>query len=246
MPDIRVGFLYPGYSAEDDYPLAEGLIRPRAELRLVHTTMGEDAHRLDALLDMGSEERLRAGAEELRPAHVDSVVWACTSGSFVFGLEGARAQARRVGDLLAVPATSTSLAFLDALDALRIRRVAVAATYPQDIADSFRRFLNAGGIEVLRTGAGGIVTAVEVGRLSGQDVRAFAAANDDPDAEALLMPDTALHTIATVAQLEGDLGKTVLTANQVTIWAGLRLAGFAVPQAGLGRLFRVPAAVTPA
>lgn len=237
MADTRVGFLYPGFSAEDDYPLAESVIRPAVTLRVVHTTMGEDAHRLDALLDMGSEERLRVGAEALRPADVGAVVWACTSGSFVFGLQGARDQARRIGDLLHVPATSTSLAFLDALDALGIRRVAVAATYPRDIADSFREFLNAGGMDVLRTGARGIITAVEVGRLTAASVRAFAAAHDHPAAEAVLLPDTALHTIGSVARLERELGKTVLTANQVTIWAGLRLAGYSVPQTGLGRLF---------
>jgi maleate cis-trans isomerase len=39
------------------------------------------------------------------------------------------------------------------------------------------------------------------------------------------------------------VGKPVLTANQVTVWAGLRLAGVFRPQGGLGRLFRTDSAV---
>jgi hypothetical protein len=42
--------------------------------------------------------------------------------------------------------------------------------------------------------------------------------NDNPDAEAILVPDTALHTVAWLEQLEAAAGKPVLTANQVTFW----------------------------
>ena len=52
------------------------------------------------------------------------------------------------------------------------------------------------------------------------------------------MPDTALHTVAFLDELEAAVGKTVLTANQVTVWEAMRLAGRVTPQQGLGRLFR--------
>jgi maleate cis-trans isomerase len=62
--------------------------------------------------------------------------------------------------------------------------------------------------------------------------------NDHLDAEALLVPDTALHSVAWLEELEAAIGKPVLTANQVTFWEALRLAGRLEPQAGLGTLFR--------
>jgi maleate cis-trans isomerase len=52
-----------------------------------------------------------------------------------------------------------------------------------------------------------------------------------------LIPDTAMHTIAQVDELERLLGKPVLTANAVTVWEGLRIAGIACRAAGLGTLF---------
>ena len=45
-----------------------------------------------------------------------------------------------------------------------------------------------------------------------------------------------------VAALEHALGKPVLTANQVSAWEGLRLAGVSCACAGLGALFAGQAA----
>src|SRR5919109_1836748 len=101
-----VGLLYPGHAAEDDYPLAEKLLGPDVALPVVHTSVGEDAHRVDALLDLGGADRLAEGAEMLRPLGVDAVVWACTSGSFVFGWDGARQQTDQLAERLGVPASS--------------------------------------------------------------------------------------------------------------------------------------------
>ncbi|MFD0776044.1 maleate cis-trans isomerase, partial [Streptomonospora algeriensis] len=168
----------------------------------------------------------------------DAAVWACTSGSFVFGWEGARTQAEGVGEEAGAPASSTSFAFVNALRALEISRVAIAASYPAEVAERFVEFLGAAGIEAAAWSGRGIVTAAEVGTLSGDDVLEWVAAGDHPDAEAVLVPDTALHSAAILEALEDRLGKTVLTANQVSVWEGLRLAGATAPRDGLGTLFR--------
>jgi maleate cis-trans isomerase len=236
---VTVGLLYPGHSAEDDYPALEARLGGEVRLPVVITSVGEDAHRVDALLDLGRAERLADGAAELAAAKPDAVMWACTSGSFVFGPEGARNQASGVAAALGVPASSTSIAFVDALKALGVRRVAVAASYPEDVARHFVRFLTAGGTEVVAMGSHGIVTAAEVGTLERDQVISMVRAADHPDAEAVLVPDTAMHTLQIVDELEAAIGKPVLTANQVTVWKGLQLLG-PVPQLeGIGSLFTV-------
>jgi maleate cis-trans isomerase len=246
MTAPTVGILYPGYSAEDDYALAEALLaRPAGfhppglggpRLPLVHTLMREDAHRVDALLDIGGDDVLADGVRALG-GPLDSVVWACTSGSFVFGWDGARAQVEALGAVAGVPASSTSFAFVDACARLGVSRVAVGATYPDDVAERFVAFLGAAGIEVLSLSAKGIVTAAEVGTLPKETVLEFAAAADHPDAQAVLLPDTALHTIGLLDALDARVGKPVLTANQVSVWQGLRLAGADAVRQGFGALF---------
>ncbi|MET8903162.1 MULTISPECIES: decarboxylase [unclassified Streptomyces] len=232
-----LGFLYPGHSGEDDYPRIEQLLGSDIRVDLVHTDIGEDAHRVDALLEMGSPGRLAAGVEELRLAGADAVVWACTSGSFVHGWEGAQEQVRGLAQTAGLPASSTSFAFVHAVREVGARRVAIGATYPQDVAQLFAEFLGAAGIEVVDVVGSGIITAAEVGTWTEAEVLALARAADRPDAEAVLLPDTALHTAAHIPALEKELGKPVLTANQVTIWEGLRLADRRVNAPELGALF---------
>lgn len=232
-----VGLLYPGFGAEDDFPALEERLGGAVRLPLVHTSVGEDAHRVDALLDLGSPKRLADGAADLRPHHPDSVVWACTSGSFVFGWDGAREQAQGVADVLGLPVSSTSIAFVEALKAMGLTQVAVAASYPEDVAVHFVDFLKHGDVETVSFGTHGIYTAAEVGLLTHDQVIAMVKAADVPDAEAVLVPDTAMHSLMWLDDLEAAVGKPVLTANQVSVWEGLRIADGPTAFDGLGALF---------
>ncbi len=240
MAKATVGFLYPGHSAEDDYPRMESMLSEagvQAGLPLVHTDIGTDAHRVDALLEMGSVDRLTASLAELLTHRPQAVVWACTSASFVFGWEGAADQVRRLSEAAGLPASSTSFAFAHAVRELGLERVAIAATYPADVAGLFEDFLKAAGVAVTATRGSGIITAAEVGTWGRDEVLRLAREGDDPAAQAVLLPDTALHTAAWVAELEAELGKPVLTANQVTAWEGLRLLSHPATVPALGTLF---------
>ena len=237
-----VGLLYPGHSAEDDYPALEERLATAGHgdvrLPLVHTSVGEDAHRVDALLDLGGHERLVEGARSLTAGvALDSLMWACTSGSFVFGWEGAHRQVEQLAEATGLPTSSTSIAFVNACRALGPERVAVAASYPQDVAERFVEFLGRGGIEVTSMGSHGIVTAAEVGTLTREQVVALVRGVDRERAQAVLVPDTAMHTLAWVDDLEDAAGMPVLTANQVTVREGLVLAGAPPTLPGLGTLF---------
>ena len=230
------GFIYPDHAAEQDYPYAADLLDAR--LPVVHI-YGTDLHAVPELLDLGSPGRLAGGAQALATHRPASVVWACTSGSFVYGPAGARQQADELAAVAGVPASSTSLGYLAALEAIGVTRVAVAASYPDDIAQLFVDYLAAAGIDVVAMSSAGIDTAAEVGTLTPEQVVALASEHDHPDAQALLVPDTAMRTLAVLPALEAALGKPVLTANQVTIWEGLRLAGVRPRHAELGRLFAI-------
>lgn len=236
---VTVGFLYPGHAAEDDYPTAEAMLGGGVRLAVRHT-YGEDLHAVAELLDLGSSDKLAEGCRALvAEHHPRAVLWACTSGSFVFGWDGAVEQVAGVSAAAGgLPASSTSFAFVRAARAIGARTVAVAASYPADVADYFVRFMADAGLAVTGMAASNIRTAAEVGDLPDDDVVALATAHDHPDADAVLVPDTAMRTFALVDRIEEKLGKPVLTANQVTIWEGLRLAGGLREFDGPGTLFR--------
>ncbi len=239
-----LGVLYPGHAAEDDYAIGGDLLLAPVDILIVHTRVDDDMNTIEDARRTGESERLSDGVHELRTRcaathqRLDAVLWACTAGSFVFGLAGARDQARRISDAAAAPATSTSLAFVEATHALGIRRVAVAATYPAEEAALFGAFMADAGIEVLVIDSAEVADGAGGSLFTDDEVVALAVGADRPDADAILVPDTAIRSMRILDRLEAAAGKPVLTANQVTIWQGLRLAGALQRQPSLGTLFR--------
>ncbi|MEV6016126.1 decarboxylase [Streptomyces sp. NPDC051997] len=232
-----LGILYPGHAAEDDYPRIEQLLGSDVRLTVVHTDTAEDAHRVDALLDLGSAPRLAAGVEELRLSGAEAVLWASAGGSFVHGAQGAHEQVRALAMAAGVPASSTSFAFAHAAREIGARRVAIGSACPDDVVALFAEFLKETGTEAVAVRGSAAVTAAEPAGWDYDGVLALARAADHPDADAVLLPDTALHTAAHLTKLEKDLAKPVLTASQVTVWEALRLTDRRVNAPRLGSLF---------
>ncbi|WP_338485237.1 decarboxylase [Streptomyces sp. SCSIO 75703] len=232
-----LGILYPGHSGEDDYPRIEQLLGSNVRVDLVNTeTAGDDALGADPLRAMGTPARLEADVAELRLAGADALVWASTSGGFLHGRDGARVQIRTLARMAGMPASSTSFAFVHAAREMGVRRLAVGATYPDDMAALFAEFLRSAGAEVVSvTGAG--AGAAETAAWGEGELLTLVRGADHPDAEAVLVPDNALLTVAHLPALEKHLGKPVLTANQVTVWEALRLADRRLNAPELGALF---------
>lgn len=233
VDSARLGFLYPGRAAEDDYPDLVRRLSAPAVAEVVHTSVGElgDLHTIEALHAMGEHERLAEGAAVLRERGAVAAMWACTSGSFVYGWGGAMEQVATLREHAGVPASSTSFAFVRAARSLGIRRVAVAATYPEPVAERFTDFLRVGGIDVVAVTPNDVMTATEAGEMSGDATVRMIVSGDRPGAEAVLVPDTALRTASVLPRLSRAVGKPVLTANQVTVWEAARLAGLAGAEA---------------
>ncbi|MFI9149879.1 decarboxylase [Streptomyces sp. NPDC053367] len=232
-----LGFLCPGDHPKDDYPRIEQLLASDIRVDVIGTATDEDARRVEVLRRTGSVDRLTADVEALRLAGAEAVVWASTSGSFVHGWEGAHEQVRSLALAAGMPASATSFAFVHAAQEIGVRRVAVAATYPDDVAGLFAQFLRSAGLEVVSVRAAGVGSAAEAGAWDAPELFALAEQADTGEAEALLVPDTALHTAAHLPALEEALGKPVLTAGQVTVWEALRLTDRRVNAPALGALF---------
>ncbi|QTP57308.1 maleate cis-trans isomerase [Billgrantia antri] len=196
-------------------------------------------HEHMALMSLGATERLAAVAEGLvKGGGVQAVVWACTSGSFIGGLEWAFAQSRELSQWLGVPATSTALAFRDALAALACRRVDLLSPYPPEVTEQLMTFLSDSHVGVDGLQVLDCPYAADSHRLDiAAAVRDFAKRypSDNP----ILVPDTAINTLERVGAMNREAGRMVLTANQVSLWAGLRLLGRSGPPRYLQALAEV-------
>jgi maleate isomerase len=163
------------------------------------------------------------GVAEVKAVSPLVTAYACTSGSFVGGLAGENALVAAMTEAGAPAAVTTSGALLTALRHLDIKRVATATPYTADITAGLSSYLTEAGVDVVAASGLGLTSDIWTVPydVTGQLVRD----TDHSDAEAVFISCTNLPTYDAIAPLEEELGKPVLTANQVTMWSALTLAG---------------------
>jgi len=69
------------------------------------------------------------------------------------------------------------------------------------------------------------------------ELYAWARQHVPAKAEAVFFGGNGLRAIGVISALEQDLGRPVLTANQVAFWNALRQTGVSVPVTGYGQVF---------
>jgi maleate cis-trans isomerase len=235
----RLGFLYPPCGAEDELYLYGEQAASNITVTLIGTRIfgDDDEHAVDHLKHTGRLDNLRRSAAILGRLNPAVILWACTSGSFIDGLDHAKAQAAAVSEAAGCPGSSTSLAFATACSHLGVSKVAVLASYPEATSEAFTRFLAECGLSVTAMRWLSIPSGPAAAEIGTVNLLAMASAMSLGGAEALLIPDTAIPAWAVIAPLEDQLAIPILTANQVTLWEALRLADVLKPRRDWGRLF---------
>lgn len=169
---------------------------------------------------LGDADAVHRATRDVLAPEPRVVAFNCNSASFVGGPEGEHALVQTMLEAGAPAAVTTSGALIDACRMLGVRRLAIATPYLASITERLLRFLLDFDIEP--------VSAVDLGlndriwRVSYPQIVAVALAADRPDADAVFLACTNLPTYDLISPLERMLGKPVLTANQVTMWAVLR------------------------
>lgn len=193
----------------------------------------------DALRAMNME--VRQAARQLATLSPDVLAYVCTAGSFVDGAAGARTLLDELRGVVACPVVATSVAMTEALRHLGIVRLALATPYPEEVTEAERRFLVAGGFDVVSCECLGR-SGPEVRPTTFDEIMALVRTVDRPEAQAIFISCTDLRVTEMIAHLERELRKPMLTSNQVTLWGILRALGMDTPVESWGQLFmRAPA-----
>jgi maleate isomerase len=187
---------------------------------------------LDMAEGVSDAAAVSQAARDLMAVESLAVAYACTSGSFVRGLRGELALRQAMQAVGAPSVVTASGAMLEALRHLGIGNVAIATPYVENVTTRLRDFLGEAGHKVV--GSAGLGLTGGIWKVRYTQVADLVLAADRPDAEAVFVSCTNLPTYDVIAPLETWLGKPVLSANQVLMWALLRLIG--VRAIGPGRL----------
>lgn len=184
---------------------------------------------------VGDEAVVRAAAASLTTV-TSTVVYACTSGSYVNGLQGEKRLRECMEAAGATTALTTSGALLAALKALDVRKVAVVTPYDVALTEKLVAFLTEGGLQV--TSSAGMGLTEKVHAVPPSRVVDFVLSVDHSKADAVFLSCTGFATYTLTEGIEATIGKPFLSANQVTMWAALLATGSQLPSRP-DRLFQV-------
>lgn len=174
---------------------------------------------------------LTAATRNVLHVEPEVVAYLCTSGSFIKGIEYERSLRETICRAGAANAVTTSGALLEAVRHLNIGHISIMTPYDEILTGKLRDFLDEAGCTVVRSehlGLGGGIWKVNYRTIAERILGA-----DDPLAEAIFVSCTNLPTYDIIEPLEKVLGKPILTANQLTMWACL--GRMKLPMMGPGR-----------
>jgi maleate isomerase len=169
---------------------------------------------------VSNSHHLAAATRDVLHVEPEVVAYLCTSGSFVNGVAAEEGLRKVICDSGAPYAVTTSGALATVLGELALHKIAVVTPYDWDLTAKLHEFLDELGVETVASehlGLGGGIWKVSYRTVAEHILRA-----DRPDAEAIFVSCTNLHTYDLINPLEEALGKPVFTANQLTMWACLR------------------------
>jgi maleate isomerase len=176
-------------------------------------------------------------ASLLATAEVDVIVFADTAGSLMEGAGYDKKIIERLQDRTGVLVTTTATGVVEALNALNIRKICIATPYPDDVNLAEKAFLEGSGFEVARIKGLELLEPRLVPQVPPGKMYRLAKEVFSEDVEGLFISCTGLHVLGIIDMLEKDLGKPVITSNQVSLWSALKRLNVRDKIQGLGKLF---------
>ena len=184
---------------------------------------------------------------------LQSIVFAFTTSSYLLGTTGEQALTTRLEKRSrGIPVFLPCVAAAAAFRTLAVRRVALfhPPWFTDDVVQKGRTYFQNQGFEVVH--ASHLEPAIdpalvarlgegrrrEITEVNPADIYEWVRSHAPANMEGVFIAGNGFRTIGVIAALEEDLGRPVLTANQVAFWYALRLAGVGAEVDAYGQVFK--------
>jgi maleate isomerase len=193
------------------------------DLLITRTPYIDEAVTVEFARELTGGSAVQTGVRSVTAGRAGVVAYACTSASFVGGRAGEESIRAAMTAAGAVDSFTTSGAIVEALHALGASQVAVATPYVPELSQLLDVYLAEHGIRSVVNAALG--RDHEIWGVAYAETVELIRTVDHPHADAIVVSCTNLPTYDLIGPLERELGKPIVTANQATVWAGLRRLG---------------------
>ena len=167
------------------------------------------------------------------------IIYGCTSGSFVSGPGKEAELAERITKNVGIRAVTTSSAILMGLEAVGAKRVFLLTPYIEDVTAQEIALLEHYGYVLGGVDSFNCYDTRDIAKISTAQVheRMLRHADAVKNCDAVLISCTQLLTMDKIDAMEKALGKPIVTSNQSSLWAALKLIGAPAHRHAPGRLF---------
>lgn len=181
------------------------------------------------------EGELVDGAALIHPGRrLDVFAYGCTSGTIAIGEDKVFEKLRQVRP--GIPCTTPMTAGIAGCRELGCDSLALITPYTEDINEMMRGFIEERGVAVPVMGTFNNPNDDEVARITPDSIRNAVLELGRGDVDAVFVSCSSLRVTPIIEACEAALGKPVMSSDQALAWHSLRLAGYADPVPGFGRL----------
>jgi maleate isomerase len=228
----RIGLLVPSSSSVQEWDIARAL-PDDITLHVARMRLSN----VDAESTLRVVQEIETESQKLADVDVDVIIFPATAPSSRNGIGYDQELIKRISAASGKPATTASTALLEALHVLSIKQIVLGAPWSDSVNQSVAAFVEANGVKVIAQEALGLTRNLDIGLLDAQTAYDIGRRANRPEADAVMLACGNWSTFSVIDRLERDLGKPVLTTNQVSLWHALKMMGMR-PLGGLGVLLR--------
>lgn len=236
----RIGMITPSSNSVLE-PLTQAIVGPLYPEVSVHFQRFrvESIELHDKALAQFDTERLVGAAQLLADANMEVIAWNGTSAGWL-GLDADHNLIEAIESNTGAKATTTTLALLDALEALGAGRIGLVTPYLAGVQEKVIGTFAATGIETVAERHLEDPGNFSFALYSSDQIEVLAREVAVAKPDAIVVFCTGLRGAPIAARLEAELGIPVVDSVTVTIWKALSLAGVSLAGiTGWGRLFTV-------
>jgi len=235
----RIGLIVPSTNTTCEMEFHK-LLPPGVSVHTSRVFLPEDKSpedRIDSIIRMG--DGLLEGARLASGVGPDILVWACTVGSFIKGKGYDTLLAEKIKQQIGLPLVTTSTAIIEAFKTLKVKKIAMATPYIDEINRKEKEFFEHSlkGLKVVNMSGLGIISNLQKGQLTPESAYVAAKQVHTSSCECILISCTNWRTLEIIDVLEKDLGKPVVSSVQATIWLTFKMLGLSRLQ-GFGCLLQ--------
>ncbi|MBD0859671.1 Asp/Glu racemase [Gordonia sp. zg691] len=221
---IRIGMIVPSSNTTLEGTTTR-LLAGRDDVTFVSTRIPVQAITADGSGARFDADVMVAAAGLLADAKVDVIVWNGTAGSWL-GVDHDRAVCDAITSQTGLPATTSTLAILQACNDFGVTRLAIATPYTADVVERIIAEYERHGITTTAHADWGLTENYRFAARPREDVEALlleACASGDPHAVALIC--TNVDGAVVSEAVEAKIGIPVIDSIAATLWWAMEVAG---------------------